>query len=71
MNYILKGKFMKNEKLFKIDTILSEDVLGQDTLSLVLGGNGGIGPVCPHVIYQCPFNCSPNNNCSNNIIVIP
>ena len=70
MNYILKVKFMKNEELFKIDTILSEDVLGQDTLSLVLGGNGGIGPVCPHVIYQCPSNCSPNI-CTKYIIVTP
>ena len=56
---------MKKKDLFKIDTILSEDVLGEDTLSLITGGVGAQVP-CSTVIINCPKNsCSGNTGCGN------
>ena len=56
---------MKKKDLFKIDTILSEDVLGEDSLSLITGGVGA-RTNCTVLIINCPNNsCSSNTGCTS------
>lgn len=49
---------MNKQQLFKIDTILSEDVLNEDALSLITGGTGSSSSWC----FINTVNCTPNCN---------
>lgn len=55
---------MQEKQLFKIDTILSEDVLDEDSLSLITGGTGSSSSWCIVNTVNCMPNCK-GFTCSN------